>query len=217
VKVLDHMTRSQGAELVGEHDAYHPETEAGAVSNRDQTLLPSDILTSGERPLYEARPVLWPLLVRPALLLVVGIAIIIVAQQVPLGFIHSIMQELPLTLIRSIIWWLGIAILAAGLLGALIRYIRWRYTVYAITNQRIMQQTGIIGKSYAACSLSKVQTSYLQITVLGRILNFGTIRMATAGTGSIEMQWSGVKYPRNVHRTLNETLEQYRRDVLPSW
>ena len=217
MKVLDRITRSQGAELVSEHNTSQPETEAGVVSSQGQTLLPADILTSGERPLYEARPVLWPLLVRPALLLVVGIAIVIVAQQVPLGFIHSIMQELSLTAIRSIIWWLGIVILAAGLLGVLIRYVRWRYTVYAITNQRILQQTGIIGKSYATCSLSKVQTSYLQITVLGRILNFGTIRMATAGTGSIEMQWSGVKHPRNVHRILNETLEQYRRDELPSW
>ncbi len=213
MKVLDHITTSQGTELVGEHNTHQPKTEAGAVRNQGQSLLPADILTSGERSLYETRPVLWPVLIRPALLVLVGIATAIFAQQVPLGFIHSIIQELPLTLIRSIVWWLGIAILAAGLLGVLVRYIRWRHTVYAITNQRILQQTGIIGKSYATCSLSKVQTSYLQITVLGRILNFGAIRMATAGTGWIEIQWSGVKHPRNVHRILNESLEQYRRDV----
>jgi len=173
---------------------------------------PKEMLTTGERPLYEIQPLLWPYLARPSLLIIIGIVIAVFAQRIQLDFLSDIEELVSLTLITSIIGWIGMALSCIGLLTIIIKYLRWKSTVYTITNRRILRQTGIISKSYIDCYLSKVQTLYLTIPFLGRIFNFGTISMATAGTNVAEMQWECVRHPRNTRRILNETIEQYGRD-----
>lgn len=189
------------------------QTNSGTESDKQHIVQPPlEMLTTGERSLYEIRPLLWPYMARPSLLIIVGIIIAVFAQQIQLEFLRDIEELVSLALITSVIGWIGIALSCIGLLAILIRCLRWRFTVYTITNRRILRQTGIIAKSYVDCSLSKVQTLYLRIPILGRIFDFGTIHMATAGTNSTEMQWECVRHPRNTHRILNETIEQYGRD-----
>lgn len=171
-----------------------------------------EMLTTGEHSVYETRPLLWPAVTRPAVLMAFALAIIILARQIHLEFPLEIEELVSAALVTSIIGWIGVALLGIGLLKVLILYLRWRYTVYTITNRRVLRQTGIIAKSYVDCSLDRVQTLYLNIPTLGRLLNFGTIRIATAGTDSAEIQWEGVRRPREAHRILNETIEQYRHN-----
>lgn len=189
------------------------QTDSGTLTDKQYVAQPpKEMLTTGERPLHEIRPLLWPYLARPGLLIIIGIVIAVFAQRIQLDFLSDIEELVSLTLITSIIGWIGMALSCIGLLTILIKYLRWKCTVYTITNRRILRQTGIITKSYVDCSLNKVQTLYLTIPFLGRIFNFGTISMATAGTNMAEMQWECVRHPRNTHRILNETIEQYRRD-----
>jgi uncharacterized membrane protein YdbT with pleckstrin-like domain len=172
---------------------------------------PEEMLTTGEHTLYEIRPLLWPYLARPSLWIIIGIVIAVYSQRIPLDFLRDFEEFVSLALITSIIRWLGIGVLCVGVLGVIIRCLRWRFTAYTVTNLRILRQTGILAKSYVDCSLSKVQTLYLEIPIMGRILNFGTIRVATAGTNSSEIHWERVRNPKNTHRILSETIEQYRR------
>ena len=178
------------------------------ITEQDLTQPEEEMLTTGEHPVYETRPLLWPSLARPALLIVIAVAIIIVAQQIQLQFPVEIEELVSPALVTSIIGWIGIALLGIGVLRMLFRYLRWRCTVYSITNRRIVRQTGILSKSYVDCSLNRVQTLYLNIPTLGRLLNFGTIRIATAGTDSAEIQWESVRNPREAHRILNETIDR---------
>jgi len=186
------------------------ETEERTIVRPAQAALPSEILISSECPVHVIRPLLWPFLIRPTIWFIAGIGITIFAQQNQLAFISAIDAIISVELIRAIIWWIGITLLLLGFLGVITKYLRWRYTVYSVTNRRILHQTGIIAKSYIDCPMNKVQNLYLQIPILGRILNFGTIRIATAGTGWIEMQWKYVEDPRKVYRILSEAMEQYR-------
>ena len=192
-----------------EHNLGQYDSEAGAFVSQDTTLLSPEILTSGEYPVYEARPLLWPLLIRPALVSIVGIVITVIAPNLQLSLVPAIGEVIPLDLIHSILRWTGIVVLAAGLLGAIIRFLRWRSTVYTVTNNRILRQTGIIGKSLVDCSLSKIQNIFLDMTILGRLLGFGTIRVATAGTSGVEIRLEYMKNPMKVHRELNETITFY--------
>jgi len=105
------------------------ESKMQAVGN-STTLLPQQILTAGEHPLYETRPLLWPVLVRPASVTIVGIIILAIAPQVPLAFIDSVVELLSLNVILSIISWTGIVVSFAGLLGVLVRFLRWKRTTY---------------------------------------------------------------------------------------
>lgn len=192
-----------------EHNLDRFDLEAGAFVSQSTTLLSPEILTSGEYPVYEARPLLWPLLIRPALVSIVGIITTVIAPNLQLSFIPAIGEVIPLDLIHSILRWTGIVLLATGLLGAIIGFLRWRSTVYTVTNNRILRQTGIIGKSLVDCSLSKIQNIFLDMTILGRLLGFGTIRVATAGTSGVEIRLEYMKNPMKVHRELNETITFY--------
>lgn len=206
------ITETSAAEHAKEDSSNRTKSEAGAVVSQGRTLLPPEMLTTGEYSLYETRPLLWPLLIRPALVTIVGIIITVVAPQLQLEFIRAIAGQIPLALIRSIIGWSGIVLSLGGLLGILSRYLRWRYTVYTVTNRRMLHQTGIIGKSYVDCSLSRVQNVYTDVTILGKIFGFGTIRVATAGIAGIEIRWKDVKEPLKVNRELNEAIQQSMRE-----
>ncbi len=192
------------------------ESKMQAVSN-SATLLPQQILTTGEHPLYEARPLLWPVLVRPASVTIIGLFILAIAPQISLAFMDSVAELLSLNVILSVISWAGIVVSFAGLLGVLVRFLRWKRTAYTITNRRVLQQTGVLGKSYMDCSLSGIQNVYMDMTLFGRIFGFGTIRMATSGTAGIEIRWKNVKDPITVHRRLNEAIQRSIRVNQRSW
>ena len=210
-KMVTQVTKSPGTELAVEVSTHWVEPDE--VADAAQGLLPLEMLIEGEYLLYETRSVVWLRLVLPVILAIIGIVITSIAEDIPLGFIHDISDLIPLTLVHSIIGWTGISLIVAGFLGILIRWLRWKLTTYTATNLRIVNRTGIIGKSCADTSLSRIQTIYLQIPLLGRILNYGTIRMVTAAGGSTAVQWPGIREPKKVHQKLNEITEQYRREV----
>ena len=201
--------RAGSAELATLDNARSAGGDAEAKVSRKRTLLPREILTTGEYPVYEVQPLLWPLLIRPALASTVGIIITVMAPNLQLSFIPEVGKVIPLDLIHSIVRWTGIVLLAAGLLGAIIRFLKWRSTVYTVTNSRILRQTGIIGKSFVDCSLSKIQNIFLDMTIWGRLFRFGTIRVATAGTSDVEIRWEYMKNPMKVYRELNEAITFY--------
>ena len=196
-------------ELTKEAKPYVVKPEAETLVSYGPKLMPQEILATDEQPLYETRPLLWPRLIGPIILAMLGIVIYVVAQQFELGMGADFVQRLAQSVL-IVVGWLGIAALVFGLLSILWRWMRWRYTIYAVTNQRILRQSGVISKSYVDCSLSRVQSVFLEIPILGRIFGFGTIRIATAGTAGIEIEWKAVKQPRTVQRVLNEAITRYR-------
>ena len=213
MKMHTNTRKTRSTELAMEDNPNSTDSKVQEIVGQRVTLLRPEILTKGEHILYETRPLPWPPLVRPALWIAVGIAIAIIAPQIQLEFIRAFIEQIPLDLIRLIIRWTGIVLSLTALLGTLIRYLRQRYTVYAITNHRLLEQTGILGKSYADCSLSKIQNVYIDVTVSGRIFGFGTLRVATAGIAKTEIHWKHLKEPIKVHRELNEAIRQSIRDI----
>jgi membrane protein YdbS with pleckstrin-like domain len=198
----DKFCRNCGQKIVTEIPDQTGELEAAVYQGSG--IIPREILTEGERISFEIRPVLWLWLVAPIIGALIGIIISIAAQFLP---------EVAPSVVITIITWLGIIILLIALIFILSAILRWRYTAYASTNRRIIRQTGIVGKSYVDCPLNKVQTVYLQIPVLGRIFDFGTIRFATAGAAWVEIDWENIRHPRKVQRILSEVMDDYRHEV----
>ena len=213
----DNFCRGCGTQMTGENNSHTFKPQAEAQHSVSMSgLVPPEILAQGEHPVYETRPLLWPLSIGPIGVIILGLFIVAIsgfASQSISGFVRQLELEPYFTqdvaqLVLAIIMFIGIAMLLAGLLRILTRWLRWRYTIYAVTDRRVLRQTGIIGKSYIDCPVSKVQTVYLDIPVLGRIFGYGTIRLATAGAAWVEMQWEGVKQPREAQRVLNEVIQQ---------
>jgi len=78
---------------------------------------------------------------------------------------------------------LAILVLAAlshsGYLGYLI--LRWRTDTIMVTDRRIIRVTGLLNLTADAVNLSQVTDATLHQSLIGRILDYGTLRIESAG------------------------------------
>ena len=167
-------------------------------------VLGRDILVSDEEIIVESRPLIWPHLFEPVLVVIIGVVLLELV-------IYLEPKHLEFELWSMVKWGVfGIAII--GLFSVLFRFLRWRYTIYALTNKRILRRTGVFGRSYLDCSLGKVQNIEVKMSALSRILGFGTIRIATARTKGEDIEWVDVKNPIGMQKQINEGLERFIKE-----
>ncbi len=91
----------------------------------------------------------------------------------------------------------------------MVKWLRWGSTIYAITDERIIIQRGILGKTYEDIPLGMVTNMSVSQSAGKRILGYGTINFSTQGshgrTGSII--WEAVPNPLNVRRKAQEVMD----------
>lgn len=101
------------------------------------------------------------------ILIDLGIAIVIIALSVA-GTLFA--PPLPL---------LGLVLLLIPLGHFLVRLIVWRNEQYIITNRRVMEVRGVYKKHVSDSSLEKVNDVVMEQSALGRLLDYGDIRIIT--------------------------------------
>ena len=137
----------------------------------DQNLLP------GERVIYRAK--LHPIIFAPAVFFaLVGVFFVAV------GSIEKTVGGFAI---------LGVFfLLVAGLL-ALTRYIRIATSEFAITDKRVLIKVGLVRRHTLELLLAKVETVGVDQSVLGRLLNYGTI--IVTGTGGTKEPFRAIAKP----------------------
>lgn len=113
---------------------------------------------------------------------------------------------------------LGIAVLAlrsadpaplavfAGLvlaLAAALAFARWvkaRTSEFAVTNKRVVIKVGLIRRHTLELLLTKVETIGVDQTILGRILNFGSI--VVIGTGGTREAFPNIRRPLDFRKAV---------------
>jgi len=60
----------------------------------------------------------------------------------------------------------------------------WATTVYLVTNKRIQYRFGIIGERVLTIPVKEITDTSLEIGLLGRIFNYGTVRIESANLNS---------------------------------
>ena len=60
------------------------------------------------------------------------------------------------------------------------RYLYWANKIYMVTNRRVLKLEGLIAKSHRDASLDKINDMDLEQGLLGRLLNYGDLGIATA-------------------------------------
>jgi uncharacterized membrane protein YdbT with pleckstrin-like domain len=76
---------------------------------------------------------------------------------------------------------LVLAILAVLVFASIIiAYVRWKSEAFYVTNRRVIHSSGVMSKKVLDSSLSKINDVILEQSFLGRIFNYGTIRILTA-------------------------------------
>jgi len=67
-------------------------------------------------------------------------------------------------------------------------FIRW-ITEFAVTNRRVISKRGFVWRKTEEMNMDKVETVDIDQTILGRLLDYGTIRvMGTGGTNEIAVE-----------------------------
>jgi uncharacterized membrane protein YdbT with pleckstrin-like domain len=75
-------------------------------------------------------------------------------------------------------------------------FLSWRMNVYALTNRRVVEVTGVINKTVADSSLEKLTDVVLRQSLFGRILGYGDIEVLTAAAGA------GINFLKQIRKPL---------------
>jgi uncharacterized membrane protein YdbT with pleckstrin-like domain len=82
-------------------------------------------------------------------------------------------------------WIVLVSIADIFILPLLVKFLRWKNTVYVLTTQRIIAQEGVISAAQSSVQLDKIQDAkFVQIGILGRIMGVGTVEVQTGGSAS---------------------------------
>ncbi len=136
---------------------------------------PDDLLVEGERVVVHRHPH-WKMLVIPVLvfLLTVGVAVYLAA------------------LVRNQGWapagWIGLAVLAAGLVGRLsvAPLVRWRSTHLVVTTRRVLVREGMLSRRGIDIPMSRINSVRFRHTIVERLLGCGTLVIESASDEPLE-------------------------------
>ena len=77
--------------------------------------------------------------------------------------------------------------IAIALLWLIVVWIRWQATSYTLTDQRIIIETGVFGRSSKIIPIDRVQDCTTKQTLIGRILGYGRVEVDAAGAQGAEV------------------------------
>ena len=138
-------------------------------------------LLPGERVLYKTR-LHWVLFARPALVFLIGAGLAVAVRYV---------EAQP----EAARWagWIGLGIMAIGLLWGFVHWVELRTSEFAVTTTRVIFKVGLVARYTTELLLSKVESIAVQQSLTGRILDYGDLTVI--GTGGTREVFRRVRDP----------------------
>lgn len=96
--------------------------------------------------------------------------------------------------------------LAATIFSGITTFIRYATSEYGVTNRRLVMKVGWISRDSLELFVDKLEAIYVDQSILGRILNYGTLRVV--GTGGTEDPFFYVPQPLNFRKVALEQISQ---------
>ena len=132
---------------------------------------PTKLLSEDEVIKFEMRPH-WRALILPVLTLIVDVFLLVLLY----------MWSLSLGDTWSWLRWVIIALAVIILIWrVIIPFMKWFSTQYVFTDRRVIVRSGVIAKHGRDMPLSKVNNVTFDISVFGRMLNYGELHVQSAG------------------------------------
>lgn len=82
---------------------------------------------------------------------------------------------------------LTLGVVALAVLWLIITWIRWRSTIYTLTDQRITIQTGVLSRAEKIIPIDRVQDCTTRQSIFGRMLGYGRVEVDAAGAQGAEV------------------------------
>ncbi len=87
----------------------------------------------------------------------------------------------------SLILLICVTISIIVMISGFIDYLRWNTEQYVITDRRVIQVRGIFNKRVIDSSLEKINDVELRQSMIGRMMNFGTVEILTASDEGVNV------------------------------
>ena len=97
------------------------------------------------------------------------------------------------------------------LLIPIVIYLKTRFTVYEVTNQRIKLKTGILNQEIDECELYRVRDYKIVKPFFQRIFGLGKIELVTSDRSNSNINLNGIKDPENLYNLIRDNVEKIRR------
>ena len=97
------------------------------------------------------------------------------------------------------------------LLIPIIIYLKTRFTVYEVTDQRIKLKTGILNQEINECELYRVRDYKVVKPFFQRIFGLGRIELVTSDRSNSNINLNGIKDPENLYNLIRTNVETIRR------
>jgi uncharacterized membrane protein YdbT with pleckstrin-like domain len=170
---------------------------AGSVVYAEDQAIPAHLLDGGEIVELKIKPSMWFIVFTSfRTLLATGLIIAFSAHLTSFGLSQPLLVKAAF----------GLAT-ARLVVGAL----QWVSRLYVLTNRRVMCVRGIFNVDIFECQLTRIQNTFLSLTLYERLLSLGTIGFATAGTGGVEAAWENVNHPLEVHERVRAAIARCNR------
>jgi uncharacterized membrane protein YdbT with pleckstrin-like domain len=157
---------------------------------------PERLLTDGEHVVTEFRPH-WRLLVIPLSWVLLGIVVIVLAYTVLPG---EGMVDVVITAVVVV----GMIAIAAPAL------IKWFFTSYVLTNERLITRSGMISRSGIEIPLENIANVLFNQSMLERLLKSGDLLVESAGESG-QSRFSDIPKPDEFQSLLYRTREERAR------
>ena len=93
----------------------------------------------------------------------------------------------------------------------IIIYLKTRFTVYEVTDQRIKLKTGILNQEIDECELYRVRDYKVVKPFFQRIFGLGKIELVTSDRSNSNINLNGIKDPENLYNLIRDNVEKIRR------
>ena len=84
-------------------------------------------------------------------------------------------------------------------------FLSWLNTEYILTNQRVEWRFGILGEKVISIALGNIENITVGYNILGRIFNYGDLKIEPAGIGTI-INFKGITRPEIRKRQIENSI-----------
>ncbi len=151
---------------------------------------PRKLLTSGEEIIREFRPH-WRMLAVPFFWFLLGIAAIVLAYQYADGNVPLI---------------ISLIVVVAFFPLVVAPFIRWWFTTYVLTNERLITRAGVVARAGVEIPLENITNVVFNQSVIERILKSGDLLIESAGESG-QSRFRDIPDPEEFQSLLYKTRE----------
>lgn len=107
-----------------------------------------------------------------------------------------------------------LSLLIVALLWFIVRYLRWISTVFGVTTNRVIVQSGIVGRDFDEIPVTQVRGVDVRQSAGQRILGYGTVRVSSEGGANTSIgneDWLGIPKPFEFQKLIESAMQTYSR------